>query len=95
MKKLPRVAAREVESALLRAGFQYSHARGSHRSYIKEGKRVIIPFHGSRIIPPGTLRNILRQAGLSPEDFEKIVVVAAASSVLGRIAGPEEVMNGS
>jgi len=73
MKRLPRVAAREVESALLRAGFQYSHARGSHRSYIKEGKRVIIPFHGNRIIPPGTLRNILRQAGLSPEDFERML----------------------
>ena len=73
MKKLPRVAAREVESALLRAGFQHSHAKGSHRSYIKEGKRVIVPFHGNRIIPPGTLRNILRQAGLSLEDFEKLL----------------------
>ncbi len=36
MKKLPRVTAREVESALLRVGFQFSHAKGSHRSYIKE-----------------------------------------------------------
>lgn len=71
MKKLPRVAAREVEGALLRTGFQFSHAKGSHRSYIKEGKRVIVSFHGNRIIPPGTLRNILRQAGLSVEDFEK------------------------
>jgi len=73
MKKLPRVAAREVESALLRTGFQFSHAKGSHRSYIKEGKRVIVPFHGNRIIPPGTLRNILRQAGLSLEDFERML----------------------
>ncbi len=73
MKKLPRVAAREVESALLRTGFKFSHAKGSHRSYIKEGKRVIVPFHGNRIIPPGTLRNILRQAGISPEDFERML----------------------
>jgi predicted RNA binding protein YcfA (HicA-like mRNA interferase family) len=73
MKRLPRVTAREVESALLREGFQFSHAKGSHRSYIKESKRVIIPFHGNRIIPPGTLRNILRQAGLSLEDFEKLL----------------------
>jgi predicted RNA binding protein YcfA (HicA-like mRNA interferase family) len=72
MKKLPRVTAREVESALRRAGFQFSHSRGSHRPYIKENKRVIIPFHDNRIIPLGTLRNILRQAGLSPEDFEKM-----------------------
>jgi predicted RNA binding protein YcfA (HicA-like mRNA interferase family) len=73
MKKLPRVAAREVESALLRTGFQFSHAKGSHRSYIKEGKRVIVPFHGNRIIPPVTLRNIIRQAGILPEDFEELL----------------------
>jgi len=73
MKKLPRVAAREVESVLLRTGFQFSHAKGSHRSYTKLGKRVIVPFHGNRIIPPGTLRNILRQAGINVEDFEKLL----------------------
>ncbi len=73
MKRLPRVAAREMESALLRVGFQFSHAKGGHRSYIKEGRRVVVPFHGRRIIPLGTLSNILRQAGLSPEDFEKLL----------------------
>ena len=73
MTKLPRVAAGDVERALQRAGFQFSHARGSHRSYIKEGRRVIIPFHGHRTVPPGTLKNILRQAGLSQEDFEKLL----------------------
>jgi predicted RNA binding protein YcfA (HicA-like mRNA interferase family) len=73
MKRLPRVTAREVESALLREGFQFSHAKGSHRSYIREGKRVIVLFHGNRIIPPGTLRNILRQAGISPEDFVRLL----------------------
>jgi predicted RNA binding protein YcfA (HicA-like mRNA interferase family) len=73
MKKLPRVTAREVESALRRSGFKFSHARGSHRSYIKENKRVIVPFHSNSIIPPGTLRNILRQAGFSPEDLEKLL----------------------
>lgn len=73
MKKLPRVTAGEVERVLLRGGFQFSHAKGSHRSYIKEGRRVIVSFHSHRIIPPGTLKNILRQAGLSPEDFEELL----------------------
>ena len=73
MTRLPRATAREVESVLSKAGFGFSHAKGSHRSYVKEGRRVIVPFHGNRIIPPGTLRNILRQAGLSPEDFERLL----------------------
>jgi len=73
MKRAPRVAAAEVEKALFRAGFQLSHTKGSHRSYIKESKRVIVAFHGHRIIPPGTLKNILKQAGLSPEEFEQLL----------------------
>jgi predicted RNA binding protein YcfA (HicA-like mRNA interferase family) len=73
MKRAPRVTAAEVEKALFRAGFQLSHTKGSHGSYIKEGKRVIVAFYGHRIIPPGTLENILKQAGLSPEEFEQLL----------------------
>lgn len=73
MTGLPRVTARDVERALTKAGFQISHTRGSHRSYIREGTRVIVPLHGSRIIPPGTLRNMLRQAALSPEEFRNLL----------------------
>jgi len=73
MKKAPRVTAAEVEKALFRAGFQLSHTKGSHRSYIKQGKRVIVPFHGRRIIPPGTFKNILKQAGLSTKEFEQLL----------------------
>ena len=55
-------------------GFKFSHSRGSHRSYHREDcRRVIIPFHSGKIIPPGTLKNILRQAELTPEDFSKLL----------------------
>ena len=72
MSRLPRVTAREVEKVLLKAGFQFSHAKGSHRSYIKQETRVIIPFHRGKVIPPGTLKSILRQAGLSVKEFEEL-----------------------
>lgn len=72
--KIPRVTAREVERIVLRVGFKFSHSRGSHRSYHRENcRRVIIPFHSGKIIPPGTLKNILRQAELTPEDFSKLL----------------------
>lgn len=74
MKKLPRVTAREVESALRRAGFKFSHSRGSHRSYIKEGKRVVVPFHGNRIIPPGTLKEHIEASRTFTRRFRKIIV---------------------
>ncbi len=72
MTRLPRVAGIEVEKALLKAGFQLSHTKGSHRSYTKQEKRVIVSFHSGKVIPPGTLKNILRQAGLSVEKFEEL-----------------------
>lgn len=70
MTRLPRVTATEVEKALLKAGFQLSHTKGSHRSYTKQEKRVIVSFHSGKVIPPGTVKNILRQAGLSLEEFQ-------------------------
>lgn len=69
--RLPRVTAKEAERVLSKLGFSYSHAKGSHKSYMKEGKRVVVPFHTGRIIPPGTLKNILRQAGVTVEEFKK------------------------
>jgi predicted RNA binding protein YcfA (HicA-like mRNA interferase family) len=68
--RLPRVTAKEIIKALTKSGFSYSSTKGSHRSYVKEGKRVIVPFHTGRIVPPGTLKNILKQAGISVEEFK-------------------------
>ncbi len=37
------------------------------------GKRVTIPFHGSKILHPKILKNILRDAGIGVEDLEKLL----------------------
>ncbi|MDB9441699.1 type II toxin-antitoxin system HicA family toxin [Sphaerospermopsis kisseleviana CS-549] len=45
---------------------------GSHHIYVKEGMSVIlsIPVHGNRDLPTGTLRSILKDAGLTEEDLD-------------------------
>jgi len=44
--------------------------RGSHYVLIgPRGQRVVVPVHAAEDVPPGTLRNVLRQAGLTPEEF--------------------------
>lgn len=73
MTRLPRATAKDVEKVLLGTGFQLSHTKGSHRSYRREGQRVVVPFHGSKVIPPGTLRSILRQAGMSVEELKELL----------------------
>lgn len=38
----------------------------------KEGRSIIVvPVHGNRVLPAGTLKSILKQAGLKAADFFK------------------------
>ena len=74
--RLPAVNARKLLRALDRAGFVVLRTKGSH--YILEHpdqpiKRVTVPYHGSRDLPIGTVRNILKQAGLTIEEFRQLL----------------------
>ena len=75
MPRLPRVRAAEVIRALERRGFVLSRTRGSHYIFHhpEEGKRVTVPYHGTRVIPPGTVANILKQAEISVEKFVELL----------------------
>jgi predicted RNA binding protein YcfA (HicA-like mRNA interferase family) len=65
---------REVRRKLLRVGFVEAGQTGSHIKFamvITEGTlTTIVPRH--REIASGTLRSILRQAGLSEKEFIKL-----------------------
>jgi predicted RNA binding protein YcfA (HicA-like mRNA interferase family) len=65
---------REVKRKLLAAGFVEEGQKGSHVKFAKTTEAgiqtAIVPQH--REIAPGTLRSILRQAGLKVEDFEAL-----------------------
>ena len=62
---------REVRRKLRSAGFEEMGGKGSHVKFVREaddGRRVaIVPRH--REVTVGTLRSILRQAGLDPDAF--------------------------
>lgn len=78
MPRLPRVTGREVIRALERAGFQVFRITGSHYHLHKwEGDQwsgvVTIPLHGGKIIYPKLLQNILSQAGLTAQEFGRLV----------------------
>jgi predicted RNA binding protein YcfA (HicA-like mRNA interferase family) len=71
MRPLP---YREVKRKLEAAGFAQASQSGSHVKFIKttpEGTRTAtVPKH--REVAVGTLRSILRQAGISESEFEKL-----------------------
>ena len=74
MAKLPRLTAREIVAVLERMGFSLTRQSGSHQIYRNAaGKRVTVPFHASKILHPKVLKNILRDAELSPEELEELL----------------------
>ena len=72
MAKLPGVKPREAAAVLLKAGFEFARRRGSHRMYVKGSIGVTIPWH-ARDLRTGTLRQIIRQAGLTPDEFVRLL----------------------
>ncbi|HEY4474222.1 MAG TPA: type II toxin-antitoxin system HicA family toxin [Candidatus Paceibacterota bacterium] len=74
MSILPALAARVVVRKLIRAGFQYAKSKGSHQFYYNPvTKRLTsVPIHGGNIIGRGLLKAIIKQAGLTVEQFLKL-----------------------
>lgn len=63
---------RQVLAGLRRAGFEVVSQRGSHiKLRAGDGRTVIVPDH--REIAGGTMRSILRQAGLTAEEFDRLL----------------------
>ena len=75
MASLPVVTPRQVIRALEKAGFFVHHVRGSHY-FLKhprdERLRVTVAYHG-KPLKRGTLRAILRQAGMTPEELTELL----------------------
>jgi predicted RNA binding protein YcfA (HicA-like mRNA interferase family) len=71
MPKLPRVSGAEAVRALERLGFAVARQRGSHIVLRRGSSGCVVPNH--RELKTGTLAGVLKQAGVSPEDFMKVL----------------------
>jgi predicted RNA binding protein YcfA (HicA-like mRNA interferase family) len=75
-RKLAGLSGRQIVKALQRGGFDVIRVSGSHhvlRNPSVPNSKVIVPVHGARDLPPGTVASILRQAGLSIEEFASLL----------------------
>lgn len=66
------IGGKQAVRALERGGFDVLRVKGSHHILRKPGvltSKVIVPVHGAEDLPPGTLRSIIRQSGLTTEEF--------------------------
>ena len=74
MRKLPLLSGNEVCKALAKIGYRVDHQTGSHfilRNEIPPYRRLTVPSH--KEIAKGTLRAIIRQAGLTLEEFNALL----------------------
>ncbi|MBU3966825.1 MAG: type II toxin-antitoxin system HicA family toxin [Euryarchaeota archaeon] len=78
MSKLPSVSSNKIIKRLLKAGFDYApiKGKGSHIALVRAGDHgekylVIIPKRNP--IPKGTLISIIKQSGLTRDDFIEIM----------------------
>ncbi|MCF8296538.1 MAG: type II toxin-antitoxin system HicA family toxin [Saprospiraceae bacterium] len=60
------LSAKKLIQILLKNGFIFKRAKGSHQVYYNEksNKTVIVPLHGNKDLPKGTFFTIIKQAGL-------------------------------
>jgi predicted RNA binding protein YcfA (HicA-like mRNA interferase family) len=65
---------REVKRKLEAAGFREVSRKGSHVKFARKTSQgtytAVVPYH--REVPVGTLRSVLRQAGIETDEFERL-----------------------
>lgn len=69
MPRLPVVSGGEVVRAFERAGWRFDRQRGSHAILVKPGQIASLSVPQHREVAPGTLRALIRAAGMSVDEF--------------------------
>jgi predicted RNA binding protein YcfA (HicA-like mRNA interferase family) len=50
----------EAEKILFEKGFHLIRTKGSHRIYLKDDKRIVIPFHSGKILHPKIVKQVIK-----------------------------------
>ena len=70
MGSLPVLKPREAIRILERLGFAQVRQKGSHRQFRHtDGRQTTMPDHGGRDLSPILLRQIIKDIGLTPDEF--------------------------
>lgn len=75
MPRLPSLTGAEVIRALIRTGFVRKRQTGSHviLADARTTTTVSVPLHAGRTLSRGIVRDIIRQSGLTVEEFRRLL----------------------
>ena len=72
MARLPVISGDEFAKAIRKIGYVWDHTEGSHMILLHpSGRRLSVPRHAE--LGRGLLRALIRDAGLSREDFLRLL----------------------
>jgi predicted RNA binding protein YcfA (HicA-like mRNA interferase family) len=73
MSKRPVCSGTDAVRAFERAGWTKARQKGSHQTLIRAGSVVVLTVPLHRELGPGLIRSIVRKAGLTVEEFTKLL----------------------
>lgn len=73
MTRLPVVSGRELVRALAKLGFIMDRQKGSHLILFRADPPTTLSVPDHRELDRGTLRSLLRQAGISPDELTRLL----------------------
>jgi predicted RNA binding protein YcfA (HicA-like mRNA interferase family) len=69
MPSLPRINGRTALKAFANDGWTLARQKGSHMILVKDGSWATLSVPDHRELAPGTLRGLIRAAGLTVDEF--------------------------
>lgn len=74
MSRLKLVPYRDLARVAEAAGFHWARRQGSHNTFRSDdGRVIVIPDHGSQVIVRPLLREIIRDMGLTVDEYNQLV----------------------
>ena len=74
MSRLKLLPYRDLAKVAEAAGFAWVRCRGSHNTFrSSDGRIVVIPDHGKQVIVRPLLRKLMRDMGLTVEEYNRLV----------------------
>ena len=73
MPALPVLSGRKAVRAFERLGWHVARHRGSHIILVKDGENVTLSIPDHKEVAKGTLRSLIRAAGITVEEFVRLL----------------------
>jgi predicted RNA binding protein YcfA (HicA-like mRNA interferase family) len=73
MPALPVLSGRKVVRAFEQLGWHVVRQRGSHIILVREGENVTLSIPDHKEVAKGTLRSLIRAAGITVDEFSRLV----------------------